>query len=103
MRMELFQKTQLGFAVLGIIPNQPTRTNPLNEKILKTYLIYLSNCAFFSIYLFHVAKNFQECMIIAFMTSTAFVTNINYTILVLQSQRLFEYINKFEETIEKRE
>ena len=76
--------------------------NPFNEQVLKTYFVYLLSCILFSVYCFHVANNFRECTISIFMTSAAFVVTVNYTILVLQSMKMFKLIESLEKTIEER-
>lgn len=95
--MKLFQFVQKKLVILGIIPNHQ---HSFNGKILMVFVLYWFINVSNVFILFYKAKTFNEYTNSTFVTAATTTVAVCYTILILNMEKLFKFIEFTEEITE---
>lgn len=101
--MKLFQSLQTYFSVLGIRSSQSEYKNPFNKRNSLILIRLVSVLMLAIAFVFYEAKTFEEITDSLSGTISLLVFILNFSILILNAEKIFDYIENFEITIEKSE
>lgn len=97
--MQLFQRIQRGFAVVGITAQQSVQKNPFNRRVLATLVSYILTVISFNVYLFSVASTFWEFTDNIYTNSASTLAVICYLFIVFNMRIIFNIIDNYERII----
>lgn len=97
--MKILQTPRKYFAEFGIDSIQANQKNPYNERNLLVCLIYGVGLTSSFIYMFHMAKVFDEYIDSVFMSSTIIIDALIFITHVWKMTDLFQYITNLETII----
>lgn len=92
-KLQIFQKIQTNFAVVGISPELVTQSYPMNGKIFMGFLSMGSGFIFMCVYTFYYAQTFAEYTQSIYISAVAFLILTILTIIILNAEKLFNLIN----------
>lgn len=98
LKMKLFEIVRRNFAILGISPHK----HPFNRNSLETFFICGLSCILCGVFLICNANTFREYTESIYMTTMQMVIASIFTIVVVKTSKLFQFVDDFEKYIENR-
>lgn len=99
--MKIFQSLRKYFALLGITENGSIGKHWINGKHVIILITFSSSATANMIFLFNEADNFEKYTNCIHSIFTTMVCGIEFTLLVWKMDKFFDFIEHFEEMIQK--
>lgn len=77
--------------------------NPMNARLLLSYLVFITGTFFGFVELFHVAETFQEYAQSYFATAAVTAAGLSFAIVASKIQKLSVFIHDLENIMQRRE
>ena len=100
--MRLFEEVQRNFAVLGI-SSIAANQNSFNCRTVIGLLTFGSSTFLHLVFLFHEAKTFGEYTDNIYMTTATVATAVCFINVILNMNKVFQYIESLDEIVNKSE
>lgn len=99
---KLFRTIQKNYARLGIVPNQ-SKCFRAKFCLVMACLVYCSSTTSSVLFLIFEANTFTEFVNNIYITSAAIMINIFFIVIIIERDKLFEFIINIENLIDESE
>lgn len=101
-KMEIFQSIRRHLTLLGIVPTKFSRIYPFNWPLFAGFSIFIFSIISSMLYLVYTANTIMEYIQCFCIISASIGIGIGFFTIVLKKMQWFDYIENFQELINKR-